>query len=102
MRILHVTPSVQRAYGGPTESLIGYITAAQTAGIEVSVAGPQCPDDEARSFDARIGGATLRLFTSFGRGAFAMSPALLTWVRREAREYDVVHVHGLFNTISSL
>ncbi|HEY4953828.1 MAG TPA: glycosyltransferase, partial [Gemmatimonadaceae bacterium] len=43
-----------------------------------------------------------RLFTSFGRGAFAISPALLTWVRREAREYDVVHVHGVFNTISSL
>jgi glycosyltransferase involved in cell wall biosynthesis len=102
VRVLHVTPSIQRSYGGPTESLIGYITASQAAGIEVSVAAPRCTDDEAQAFAARVGSATIRLFPSFGNGAFAVSPALLRWVGKESRSQDVVHVHGLFNTTSSL
>jgi glycosyltransferase involved in cell wall biosynthesis len=102
VRVLHVTPSIRRSYGGPTESLVGYITAAQTAGIDVSVAAPRCPDEDARAFAARIGNATVRLFPSFGNGAFAVSPALLRWVANESRSQDVVHVHGLFNAVSSL
>lgn len=97
-----MTPSIRRSYGGPTESLVGYITAAQTAGIDVSVAAPRCADEDARAFTARIGNATVRLFPSFGNGAFAVSPGLLRWVANESRSHDVVHVHGLFNTVSSL
>jgi glycosyltransferase involved in cell wall biosynthesis len=102
VKVLHVAPSIGRAYGGPTESLIGYIVAAQTGGIEVSVAAPKCADDEAEAFASRAGDAAFHLFPSFGKGAFAVSPALLVWLGDAARSYDVVHVHGLFNTISSL
>lgn len=102
MRVLHVTPSIQRSYGGPTESLIGYIAAAQCVGVDVSVVGPECSDEEAETFAQRVGNATVTLFPSFGRDAFAVSPSLLRWVRHEGRSYDVIHVHGLFNGISSL
>ena len=102
MKVLHVAPSVSKAYGGPTESLIGYLVAAQTAGIEVAVAAPKCAVAEVDAFSARAGNATLTLFPSFGRGAFEVSPALVHWLRDAAGSFDVVHVHGLFNTTSSL
>lgn len=102
MRVLHVAPSIRKAYGGPTESLIGYITAAQTAGVDVSVAAPGCPAQEANAFAQRAGTTALHLFPSFGTAAFEVSPRLHSWLRSASESYDVVHVHGLFNTISSL
>ena len=40
MKILHVAPSIERAYGGPTQSLAGYITASLTTGADIDVAAP--------------------------------------------------------------
>jgi glycosyltransferase involved in cell wall biosynthesis len=102
VRVLHVTPSIQRSYGGPTESLIGFIVAAQCVGVDVSVVGPECIDEEAATFAQSVGNARITLIPSFGRDAFIVSPSLLRWVGREARSHDVIHVHGLFNAISSL
>jgi len=48
------------------------------------------------------GGSTLQLFAGFGRSAFVMSPGLLAWLAQNARRFDVIHVHGLFNPVSSL
>lgn len=102
MRVLHVAPSISKAYGGPTESLIGYLVAAQTAGIEVAVAAPECPPAEVAAFSSRTRNAKLDLFPSVGGAAFEISPALVRWLRGAVRSFDVVHVHGLFNTTSSL
>jgi len=102
VKVLHVAPSISKAYGGPTESLIGYLVAAHTAGIEVSLASPEAPPAEATAFSSRARNAKLELFPSFGGGAFEVSPALVRWLRGAVRSFDVVHVHGLFNTTSSL
>jgi len=101
VKVLHVAPSIRKAYGGPTESLIGYIAAARTAGMEISVAAPESSAGEASAFATRAGDAPCHLFPSFGSGAFEISPALYLWLRDSARSFDVVHVHGLFNTTSS-
>ena len=108
MRVLHIAPSIARSYGGPTQSLLGYVIAGRRLGIEVSIAAPApgarhagAPDDAAAITD-HAEGAHLELFRSFGSGAFATSPSLVRWAARNAKKYDVVHVHGLFNPISSL
>lgn len=102
MKVLHVAPSIARSYGGPTQSLAGYAVASRQAGIEVSIAAPQCAKADVDAFVSRAGETDLHLFRSFGTGAFAISPTLVRWVRRSAGSFDVVHVHGLFNPISSL
>ncbi len=102
MKVLHVAPSIARAYGGPTQSLAGYAAAAGCAGIDASIAAPRCDDDDLRAFVRRAPDAKLHLFRAFGTGAFATSPALIRWVGRAASGYDVIHVHGLFNPISTL
>ena len=99
LRILHVAPSIARGYGGPTSSLFGYATAAASQGMSVSIIAPH--SDEAGEFKRRLETVELQTFPAFGRGAFVTSPGLWWWLRRHLREYDVVHVHGLLNPVSS-
>ena len=100
MRVLHVAPSVARAFGGPTRSLIGYAKASQREGWEVTIAAPESSDG--RWLRDALPGVELQLFPAHGRGAFIVSPPLIEWLRRDARLHDVIHVHGLFNPVSSL
>jgi glycosyltransferase involved in cell wall biosynthesis len=102
VRVLHVAPSITRAYGGPTQSLAGYTVAAGNAGIDASIAAPRCNEDDLNAFVRRVPDAKLHLFRAFGTGAFTTSPALIRWVGKAASGYDVIHVHGLFNPISTL
>ena len=102
MKVLHVAPSIAQSYGGPTHSLAGYAVASRYAGIDVSIAAPRCGAADLNAFATRAADAEVNLFPASGSGAFSISPELVRWVRRSASAYDVVHVHGLFNPISSL
>lgn len=102
MRILHVAHSIEKSYGGPTQSLAGYALAARLAGAGVSVAAPKCSNVDADSLQSRLGDGNLYQFPSYGAGAFTFAPALIRWLKVGARDFDVVHVHGLLNPISSL
>jgi glycosyltransferase involved in cell wall biosynthesis len=91
MRLLHVMPDLTRAYGGPLEALIGFIGAAG-GGADVTVVGPTAPDAELDWLRQAIPGTTVVTAARLG------VPRL---VRRLAAAADVVHVHGLLNTVSS-
>lgn len=101
MKVLHVAPSIEQSYGGPTQSLAGYAVASRSAGIEVSIAAPRCGEKDIDAFANIAGNVEMRLFPSFGTGGFATSAPLVRWVKQAAASYDVVHVHGLFNPTSS-
>ena len=102
MRILHIAPSIARSYGGPTQSLSGYIISARLAGADVTVAAPAASPAETAEMESATGPGRVHTFSSFGRGAFVLSPSMVQWVRTAARKHDVVHVHGLFNPVSTL
>jgi glycosyltransferase involved in cell wall biosynthesis len=101
VKILHIAPNISRAYGGPTYSLAAYSRAALAAGAELTIAAP-CPASGDNWLARTLPDAELRTFRSFGRGAFVAAPALLSWLRRHGSRFDVMHVHGLLNPISSL
>jgi glycosyltransferase involved in cell wall biosynthesis len=101
VKVLHVAPSIEQSYGGPTQSLAGYAIASRAAGITVSVAAPRCSSEDVDSFSARAGAIDLHLFPSVGKGGFVTSPSLVKWVGSAAKSFDAVHVHGLFNPTSS-
>jgi len=88
--------------------LLGYVIAGRRLGIDVSIAAPApgvgraAASDDVTGITDHAEGAHLELFRSFGSGAFATSPSLVRWAARNAKQYDLVHVHGLFNPISSL
>jgi len=100
MRILHVAPSIERSYGGPTQSLAGYVAASRVGGADVQVAAPRASAAEVEALET-VGAARVLTFRSFGAGGSASSPALVRWVGRNCHAFDVVHVHGLFNFIST-
>jgi glycosyltransferase involved in cell wall biosynthesis len=102
VKILHVTPNVSRAYGGPTYSLVGYSAAGISASGEVTVAAPRPPESDVEWLTSQLSRTELKLFTGHGRNAFIASPALHAWMRTHGSTFDVVHVHGLLNPISSL
>jgi len=97
-----VAPSIAQSYGGPTYSLAGYIVASRLAGIDVTVASPRCAREDVEAFISRSGKTDVHLFRSVGSGAFVASPTLVRWVNQCAKDFDVVHVHGLFNSVSTL
>ena len=101
MKILHVAPSISRAYGGPTYSLAAFARAALAQGAELTIAAPRPPES-----DSWLGGtlpeAEVHEFRTLGGGAFLASPALHDWIRANGSRFNVVHVHGLLNPVSSL
>jgi glycosyltransferase involved in cell wall biosynthesis len=101
MRILHVLPSIARSYGGPTASLLGYVRASRAAGLEVEVASPAPPPDDAAWWRREAPELVRHTFPSVGGGAFVTSPALAAWVWQSGARFDVLHVHALQNPVSS-
>jgi glycosyltransferase involved in cell wall biosynthesis len=101
MRILHVLPSVARAYGGPTQSLLGYLRASATTSLDCDVAAPTPPAADVDWWSEQLRGKQLNLFASSGRGALVTSPGLMRWVWENGARYDVIHVHALQNPVSS-
>jgi glycosyltransferase involved in cell wall biosynthesis len=95
-------PNASRAFGGPTESLIGYARAAQTQGVDVQVAAPSISEKDEAWLREQLPHVRFHFFTSAGRHAWVVAPGLWTWLWSHGEEYDVVHVHGLFNPVSSL
>jgi glycosyltransferase involved in cell wall biosynthesis len=102
VKVLHVAPSIAQSYGGPTYSLAGYVVASRLAGIDVTVVAPRCASEDVDAFLSRAGETELHFFRAVGSGAFAASPSLVSWVKQSAKSFDALHVHGLFNSISSL
>jgi glycosyltransferase involved in cell wall biosynthesis len=101
MKVLHVAPSIEQSYGGPTKSLAAYLSASVKAGVEAHVAAPESiPAD--LNYLEHAGAASVITFESSGRGGLARSPSLVKWLDKRARVFDVIHVHGLFNFISSM
>lgn len=100
--ILHVMPSVDRAFGGPVEALIGYVRAARAMGDRCTVAAPGSADGARWMADRLPPDTPLQLFGAVGPGSAAISLPLLRWLRGEAPRFDVVHVHGCFNLVSDL
>jgi glycosyltransferase involved in cell wall biosynthesis len=101
VRILHVAPNISRAYGGPTYSLAAYARAAIDAGAEVSIAAPEPPPAD-KWLATQLPGVAVNVFRTYGRDAFLASPALHRWLAENGEHFDLVHVHGLLNPVSSL
>lgn len=102
LSIAHVMPSVARAFGGPTESLIGYAQAARTQDIDVHVAAPVVSAEDEAWLHEQLPEATFHFFASAGQHAYVVAPGLWAWLWKHADRFDAVHVHGLFNPVSSL
>jgi len=104
MRILHLNAGVALDWGGPSRVVREMAAALAARGHDVTVMGGDVAPGRVR---APLGtpnqpapppdSYTLRTFRSDWLGPPYPSVAMLAAVWREARSFDVAHVHGLFN-----
>jgi len=102
MRVLHVIPSLAREFGGPVEALISYVAASDLCDTTTAVVAPW-------SSEADIGGvreslpATTQVHLVGRRrtSGWVLARAVGAVVRELAADADVIHVHGLLNTVSA-
>lgn len=83
------------------ESLIGYGKATGTENGSIEVAGPECDKDELDWLKEQLPGIGFYLFTSMGRHAWITAPGMWRWLKKNGKKYEVIHIHGLFNPVSS-
>ena len=84
MRILHVAPSVARAYGGPTYSLAGYSAAATSRDAEVVIAAPRPTEaDDMKILIFREGDPRVEVREDAEHGTYQIikKPVTLDWAR---------------------
>lgn len=91
LRLLHVVSSVDLRHGGVAEALLQSGLACMAEGHQVEVL--TLDDDRA----PHLTGYPLTVHT-VGRawGGFRYAPGLIPWLQREARRFDAVIVHGLW------
>lgn len=100
MRVLHVIPSVSVADGGPSRAIAVMEKALSAAGISVVTVttdddGPSCclrNEDRPAEFHG-----AKRFYMHKWTDHYKFAPAIIPWLKRHVREFDVLHIHALFS-----
>jgi len=103
MRVLHVIPSVSGVHGGPSQALAVMEQGLCASGVSVTTA---TTDDDGPGrrlkIDARPAEAhgARRVYCRKWLDFYKVAPAMLPWLWRHVRTFDVVHIHSLFSFTS--
>ena len=100
LRVLHVISSVSRLRGGPSVTVHNMLKALARRGVTVEAAATD-DDGAAGRLDVPLGhcvefeGQRVRFFPRQTR-KYAFSAPMQSWLRANARRYDIIHTHELF------
>lgn len=101
MRVLHVIPSVSERSGGPATAIVPMCRALREQGIDVLLAttshGLARMDTDGVT-DYR--GVPAKFFPVQIGESFKYSRPLAKWLKRSVRDFDLVHIHAVFNHAS--
>lgn len=106
LRVLQFLPSVESASGGPVRSTVAECRAVHAADARIETVwistrhglAPEWEEELRRSLPARM---SLRLFPQVGRHTLNVSPSLLTWLWKHAREYHLLVLRSLLHPLTS-
>jgi glycosyltransferase involved in cell wall biosynthesis len=97
VRVLHVIPSLDQSDGGPSRAVVEICRASLDAGEQVEIAATVSEN----AGTVETPGIPTHLFPRrklFGRAAdYKYSPELASWLDKNVRNYDVLHIHAVFN-----
>lgn len=100
MKVLHVIPAIAPRYGGPSAAAAAMCAAlARRPGLQVHLAATDA-DGAGGRLDLAAAAAfpvPLFLFRRDLSESWKYSRDLAAWLHRHAREYDLLHVHGLWS-----
>lgn len=100
MKVLHVIPSISERAGGPSQAIFPMCRALQEQGIDVLLATTDegvetkaSRDDHPVNFNNV---PTLFFPAQFGN-SFKYSRPFSTWLADNVSQFDIVHIHAVFN-----
>ncbi|MBK1990506.1 glycosyltransferase [Sphaerospermopsis aphanizomenoides BCCUSP55] len=110
MKILQIIPSISLIYGGPSQMVIGLSSALAKAGEEVTIITTdsngdfgQVPLDVPLNQPIKQDGCEYEIIyfrcAPFRRYKFSLN--LLKWLKNNAKNFDIAHIHALFSPVSS-
>ena len=104
MKVLHVIPALSQYYGGPVKAVFGMCRALNQAGVQADIASTDA--DVQGNLDIPLGipfqmeGTTVYCFRCSLLRKYGFSLGLTGWIRRNIREYDLVHIHAFFSYVT--
>lgn len=110
LRVLQVIPSLGSSTGGPAQAVVGLSTALRRRGHHVAIFstdlagaargwGPPPRGGAplaALARHLRAGGVDTRIYPVYWPSRYAYAPQLGRALRRQVREFDIVHIHSLY------
>ncbi|NEP17374.1 MAG: glycosyltransferase [Leptolyngbya sp. SIO4C1] len=108
MNILQIVPSISLIYGGPSQMVRGLSAAQARQGANVTVLTTdsngdidQPPLDVPLAQPVAEDGYTVIYFRCSPFRRYKFSLGLLSWLRQNAQNYDIAHIHALFSPVST-
>jgi glycosyltransferase involved in cell wall biosynthesis len=108
MRILQIVPSISLIYGGPSQMVLGLAPALAKANVEVTILttdsngdNGQKPLDVPLNIAIKKDGYEIIYFRCAPFRRYKFSVDLLKWLKDNAKNFDIAHIHALFSPISS-
>jgi glycosyltransferase involved in cell wall biosynthesis len=114
MKILHLIPSLSPVRGGPSQAVIEMVQAQRQQGLDAVIATTNDHGDE--TFSAPYGqliqsgsisalagpSVPVWIFPRVFSGVaalreFAVAPSMVPWLWQHAADFDLVHIHAIFN-----
>lgn len=97
MRVLHVIPSVSERSGGPATAIIPMCRALMREGVEVLLITTDAglPGTNEDVFEYK--NVPARLFHSQWGESFKYSRPMSSWLATNIRNFDLAHIHAVFN-----
>lgn len=96
MRILHVIPSVSDRSGGPATAIVPMCRALMQQGIDVQLLSTTDGLSETHSVMKYKGVPSMFFQPQFG-ASFKYSRPLASWLTANIRNFDLAHIHAVFN-----
>src|SRR5262249_27400702 len=95
MRILHVIPSIAERSGGPATAIVPMCRALMQQGVEVLLIATDAGLQDREL--AEYKGVPAKLFPAELGKSFKYSRPLAAWLNTNVRQFDLAHVHAVFN-----
>jgi len=96
MRVLHVIPSVAERSGGPAIAIVPMCRALKEEGIEVLLVSTSAGVDHDESL-YEYKGIPAKFFPIQLGDSFKYSRPLSSWLSANIEQFDVAHIHAVFN-----
>jgi glycosyltransferase involved in cell wall biosynthesis len=100
MRVLHVIPSVSDRSGGPAQAIFPMCRALEAKGIETLLVTTDAGidiDTPLSKDPIKMKNVSTLFFPSQWGKSFKFSRPMSVWLDENVREFDLVHIHAVFN-----